>query len=127
MSPARIIDSRDVTNIKYHNINLIAMCLTNNHYPIIPVDKESGSNLAQLTVNKGQPALAQAAPHHMNNGSRPAPAAAPAAPAAAPAAAATAPAAAPAAPADVQKLQQQLHDIKEQVSELIIRIRLQSV
>ncbi|XP_028162830.1 E3 ubiquitin-protein ligase MIB1 isoform X2 [Ostrinia furnacalis] len=53
----------------------------------LDVDKESGSNLAQVQVNKGQPAPAQAAPHHMNNGSR---------------------------PADVQKLQQQLQDIKEQ-------------
>ncbi|OWR41872.1 putative mindbomb protein 1 [Danaus plexippus plexippus] len=49
------------------------------------------SNLAQLQVNKGQPAPAPAAPHHLNNGSR-----------------------SQHAPADVQKLQQQLQDIKEQ-------------
>ncbi|XP_041968079.1 E3 ubiquitin-protein ligase MIB1 isoform X2 [Aricia agestis] len=61
-------------------------------------DKE-GSNLAHIHVNKGQPAPAQMAPHLMNNGSR--------------SAAAPAANAAP-APADVQKLQQQLQDIKEQ-------------
>ncbi|CAG9566798.1 unnamed protein product [Danaus chrysippus] len=49
------------------------------------------SNLAQLQVNKGQPAPTPAAPHHLNNGSR-----------------------SQHAPADVQKLQQQLQDIKEQ-------------
>ncbi|XP_048488040.1 E3 ubiquitin-protein ligase mib1 isoform X4 [Plutella xylostella] len=79
----------------------------------VPVEKEGSSNLAQLTVNKGQPAPAQAAPHLMNNGSRsgPPPPAPPAAPAAAPAP--PGPPAAPPAP-DVQKLQQQLQDIKEQ-------------
>lgn len=69
------------------------------------MDKDSGSNLAQVQVNKGQPAPAQAAPHHMNNGSRPAPPAPPTAHAAPPA-------------ADVQKLQQQLQDIKEQVTHI---------
>ncbi|XP_061707251.1 E3 ubiquitin-protein ligase MIB1 [Cydia pomonella] len=88
----------------------------------IDLEKEGSSNLAQIQVNKGQPAPAPAAPHHMNNGSRPAPPAAASAPAPAPAAAAApapAPAPAPALvtsppPADVQKLQQQLQDIKEQ-------------
>lgn len=105
------------------------------------VDKENGSNLAQVQVNKGQPVPAQSAPHYMNNGSRfatqapalsthaipatfaasaapPAAAAPPAVPAP-PAAVASPAAAAPLAPAppvpDVQKLQQQLQDIKEQV------------
>ncbi|XP_046961355.1 E3 ubiquitin-protein ligase MIB1 [Vanessa cardui] len=66
---------------------------------------EGGSNLALVQVNKGQPAPAPAAPHLLNNGSRSAPAPA--------SAAASATASVPAA-ADVQKLQQQLQDIKEQ-------------
>ncbi|XP_072936758.1 E3 ubiquitin-protein ligase MIB1 [Epargyreus clarus] len=80
-----------------------------------PAAKEGGSNLAQVQVNKGQPAPAPAAPHHMNNGSRaalpgPGPLATPApGPHAAPA-----PAAPPQLQPDVQKLQQQLQDIKEQ-------------
>ncbi|XP_068621070.1 E3 ubiquitin-protein ligase MIB1 isoform X2 [Battus philenor] len=95
------------------------------------LEKESSSNLAQVQVNKGQPAPTQAAPHHMNNGLRSAPAAGPAptptpAQHAAPAAPAVPPAplSLPAQPtpqttsappaADVQKLQQQLQDIKEQ-------------
>ncbi|XP_052746305.1 E3 ubiquitin-protein ligase MIB1 isoform X3 [Bicyclus anynana] len=70
---------------------------------------EGSSNLAQVQVNKGQPAPAPAAPHFMNNGSRSAPA--PPAPPIAP----PAPPAPPGPPAaDVQKLQQQLQDIKEQ-------------
>lgn len=79
----------------------------------LSVEKEGSSNLAHIQVNKGQPAPAQAGPHHMNNGSRPAPAAppAPAVPAAS--------AAPHQAPADVQKLQQQLQDIKEQVRSMI--------
>lgn len=99
----------------------------------IDLEKESGSNLAQVQVNKGQPVPAQSAPHYMNNGSRfsppPVPAAIAASAAAAPASAsAPAPASAcalnspPAPPhpphpppaADVEKLQQQLQDIKEQ-------------
>ncbi|KAJ8729360.1 hypothetical protein PYW08_000941 [Mythimna loreyi] len=88
----------------------------------LDLEKESGSNLAQVQVNKGQPVPAQSAPHYMNNGSRFA--AAPAPPPAPPAPPAPAPPAGPAAPpapaaatpavADVQKLQQQLQDIKEQ-------------
>ncbi|PZC82446.1 hypothetical protein B5X24_HaOG210487 [Helicoverpa armigera] len=81
----------------------------------IDLEKESSSNLAQVQVNKGQPVPAQSAPHYMNNGSRfaaaPAP---PAAPPAAPAPAPPAPAPPVPAVADVQKLQQQLQDIKEQ-------------
>ncbi|XP_052759583.1 E3 ubiquitin-protein ligase MIB1 [Galleria mellonella] len=84
--------------------------------PLTKSDLEKeGSNLAQVQVNKGQPAPTQAAAHLMNNGSRPGPAP-PASAAAAPAptpAPTTAPAP-PAPPADVQKLQQQLQDIKEQ-------------
>ncbi|XP_013168101.1 PREDICTED: E3 ubiquitin-protein ligase mib1 [Papilio xuthus] len=93
-------------------------CRTPLQQPALPsLEKESSSNLAQVQVNKGQPAPTQAAPHHMNNGLRSAlPAAAAAAtvtPAALPAPAA--PPAHPAQPpADVQKLQQQLQDIKEQ-------------
>ncbi|CAH0725920.1 unnamed protein product, partial [Brenthis ino] len=103
----------------------------------------SSSNLAQVQVNKGQPAPAQAAPHLMNNGFRSAPANAPGnnpvnppAPATAPSNISTptslskpnmnsnapphpphtgpTPATAAPAAADVQKLQQQLQDIKEQ-------------
>ncbi|XP_045459067.1 E3 ubiquitin-protein ligase mib1-like [Melitaea cinxia] len=55
-----------------------------------PAAGEGGGNLALLQANKGQPAPAPAAPHLLNNGAR------------------------CAAPADVQKLQQQLQDIKEQ-------------
>ncbi|KAJ0181928.1 hypothetical protein K1T71_002650 [Dendrolimus kikuchii] len=77
----------------------------------IDLDKESSSsNLAQVQVNKGQPGPAQSAPHYMNNGSRFSPP--PAAPAPPPPAAPPAPPAPPAA--DVEKLQQQLQDIKEQ-------------
>lgn len=53
-------------------------------------EKENTGNLAQIQVNKGQPAPIPVAPNQMNNGLRPPPAA-----------------------ADVQKLQQQLQDIKE--------------
>ncbi|CAG4944475.1 unnamed protein product [Colias eurytheme] len=104
----------------------------------VDLEKESTSNLASVQVNKGQPAPAQAAPHHMNNGSRTAaptsnnnsqaghtaqpPAAVPQASHAVPQANhAVSPAGhtattSPAAPstAEVQKLQQQLQDIKEQ-------------
>lgn len=74
-------------------------------------DKEC-SNLAQVQANKGQPAPTVS--HLMNNGSRSATAPAPAnAPAPAPPTSATAVPVSPAA--DVQKLQQQLQDIKEQV------------
>lgn len=84
----------------------------------IDLEKESSSNLAQVQVNKGQPVPAQSAPHYMNNGSRfaaaPALGASSAHPSLAPAAAPAAPAAPAPAAADVQKLQQQLQDIKEQ-------------
>lgn len=76
------------------------------------MEKEgASSNLAQVQVNKGQPVPTQSAPHYMNNGSRFA--AGPGGPAAPPA---PPPASAAPAAADVQKLQQQLQDIKEQVS-----------
>ncbi|KAL0894865.1 hypothetical protein ABMA27_013379 [Loxostege sticticalis] len=91
-APAQALASASVPNVPHANIPHVAK---------LEVDKDSGSNLAQVQVNKGQPAPAQAAPHHMNNGSRPAPPAPPTAHAAPPA-------------ADVQKLQQQLQDIKEQ-------------
>ncbi|KAL0849299.1 hypothetical protein ABMA28_013623 [Loxostege sticticalis] len=91
-APAQALASASVPNVPHANVPHVAK---------LEVDKDSGSNLAQVQVNKGQPAPAQAAPHHMNNGSRPAPPAPPTAPAAPPA-------------ADVQKLQQQLQDIKEQ-------------
>ncbi|XP_075992412.1 E3 ubiquitin-protein ligase mind bomb 1 isoform X2 [Anticarsia gemmatalis] len=82
----------------------------------IDLEKESGSNLAQVQVNKGQPVPTQSAPHYMNNGSRFAAAPpAPPAPTAGPVPPPPAPPAPPApAAADVQKLQQQLQDIKEQ-------------
>ncbi|KAH9640222.1 hypothetical protein HF086_013421 [Spodoptera exigua] len=86
----------------------------------IDLEKESSSNLAQVQVNKGQPVPAQSAPHYMNNGSRfaAAPALAASSPQAgtAPPTLATPAATATPAPAaaDVQKLQQQLQDIKEQ-------------
>lgn len=79
----------------HHNNN-------NNNALNIDLEKDSSSNLAQVQVNKGQPAATPAAPHFMNNGSRFAPAPAPA------------PASALAPAPDVQKLQQQLQDIKEQ-------------
>ncbi|XP_026322504.1 E3 ubiquitin-protein ligase MIB1 [Hyposmocoma kahamanoa] len=83
----------------------IASTSTSNTHNLHKMDfeKEGSSNLAQVQVNKGQPAPLPAAPYHMNNGSRPAPPAPPAT-------SATPPVPTP----DVQKLQQQLQDIKEQ-------------
>lgn len=69
----------------------------------IDLEKDNSSNLAQVQENKGQPVPAPVAPNYMNNGTR----------FAATPAGMGASNVAPAA-ADVQKLQQQLQDIKEQ-------------
>ncbi|GBP12400.1 E3 ubiquitin-protein ligase mind-bomb [Eumeta japonica] len=79
---------------------------------------EGPSNLVQIQANKGQPAPIHAAPHHMNNGERlhvpAAPVTAVSAAPIAPTTSSAPPSAVSPAPADVQKLQQQLQDIKEQ-------------
>ncbi|CAK1549998.1 unnamed protein product [Leptosia nina] len=87
-----------------------------HHHNIHKIDlaKESTSNLASLQVNKGQPAPVQAGPHLMNNGSRSGnapPAPSNAAPSIPPTNSNTANIP---STAEVQKLQQQLQDIKEQ-------------